>query len=52
MDHDAMWTHVQKLMKFRDDFLVLSKLTAEEFHLMADRVREGGAGRKWPGGRF
>jgi hypothetical protein len=41
MDHDAMWTHVQKLMKFRDDFLVLSKLTADEFHKMAERVRAG-----------
>ena len=39
MDHDAMWTHVQKLMKFRDDFLVLSKLTIEEFHKMAEDAR-------------
>lgn len=42
MDHDAMWTHVQKLMKFRDDFLLLSKVTAVEFHAMAERVRAGG----------
>jgi hypothetical protein len=41
MDHDAMWTHVQKLMKFRDDFLVMSNLTADQFHAMADRVRAG-----------
>jgi hypothetical protein len=41
MDHDAMWTHVQKLMKFRDDFLVLSKVTADQFHAMAEAVRAG-----------
>jgi hypothetical protein len=39
MDHDAMWTHVRKLMKFRDDFLVMSKMTADEFHEMAEKAR-------------
>jgi hypothetical protein len=39
MDHDAMLTHVNKLKTFRDDFLVLSDMTMEEFHAKADEKR-------------
>ena len=39
MDHDAMWTHVLKLMKFRDDFLILSRMTGEQFHEKAEEAR-------------
>lgn len=41
MDHDAMNTHVTKLKVFRDDFLTLSGLTAEQFHEMAENHRAG-----------
>lgn len=39
MDHDADHTHLTKLKIFRDDFLVLSGLTMEQFHEMAERRR-------------
>lgn len=39
MDHDAMLTHVRKLMAFRDDFLAASGVTIEQLHEMAEHRR-------------
>lgn len=39
MDHDAMLTKVNQLMKFKADFLAMSKMTDAEFHAEADKAR-------------
>lgn len=39
MDHEADHTHLVKLKTFRDDFLVLSGITMEQMHEMAERRR-------------
>lgn len=41
MDHDAMWTHVKKLMKFRDDFLTVSDMTEPQLRAIAEKIRGG-----------
>lgn len=43
MDHDADHIHLGKLKTFMKDFLTISRVTAEEFHAMAEKVRAGGS---------